>query len=608
MKWRSIPQSLRNLREYFNSGSLEALPLRHALRDYSRGKFTSDLYAGLSVALLAIPQGMAYALIAGLPNVSFGILCSAVAAVVAALFVSSRFTICGPTNATALLTFSVLSGTAAGVSQPLLLLPVLIFIAGLLLIIGAYLRFADLVTYISRSVVVGYITGAACLIMTGQLREVFGIQIPAGETASGVFAGQIRDFFRWFPGFDHWALLLSTATILTYFGIRRYLPKWPAFAGALVVGALLGWIMRLGTAGKNLVMIQPFSRENLLPAVPDLTDLAVLEQVPQLFGPAIALAFLAALEMSVMGKTLGSKSGSRYDANQDLLALGMANVVGSFISAMPSSGSLTRSALNFQSGSRTQLSGLFSGLIAGIGVLLLGGLVSVVPRCSLAALVICIAISLIHPRHLRICLKATSSDATTLIITLLATLLLPLHVAIFIGVATSVVLYLRKASRPMLVEYEFNTGGELTERAQNAPRQNPQISIVHVEGELFFGAAELFRTQIQRTVVDPSLKIIILRMKNARHLDATSVMALEELVAFLHAKLRHLIISGASKSVYRVLRNSGMVEIVGRENIFMGSPGNPNLSTRNALKRAQQLLGGAKADIRIFIDPNKPAE
>jgi SulP family sulfate permease len=134
-----------------------------------------------------------------------------------------------------------------------------------------------------------------------------------------------------------------------------------------------------------------------------------------------------------------------------------------------------------------------------------------------------------------------------------------------------------------------------------------------VEGDLFFGAAELFRTQIQRTAADESLKIIILRLKNARHLDATSVLALEDLVKFMRANYRHVLISGATRDVYRVLKNSGVLETVqqganrkaGESNIFLNRPSNPNISTRDALKRAQQLLGGEKADIRIFYDPAK---
>jgi SulP family sulfate permease len=185
------------------------------------------------------------------------------------------------------------------------------------------------------------------------------------------------------------------------------------------------------------------------------------------------------------------------------------------------------------------------------------------------------------------------------------TLLIPLHVAIFAGVGVSIMLYLRKAARPSLVEYAFNQEGNLAEAADGR-RQDPSISIVHVEGELFFGAADLFRTQIQRITADPNLRIMILRLKNARHLDATSVMALEELITIMRASQRDVIVSGAMKDVYRVLKDSGLVEVIGRENIFPGSPSNPNLSTRKALKRAQSILGTDKATVHIYYDPNKP--
>jgi SulP family sulfate permease len=148
--------------------------------------------------------------------------------------------------------------------------------------------------------------------------------------------------------------------------------------------------------------------------------------------------------------------------------------------------------------------------------------------------------------------------------------------------------------------------------SEKRQRPIPAISIVHVEGDLFFGAAELFRTQIQRTVLDPAIKIIILRLKNARHLDATSVMALEDLILFMRERGLHLIVSGATRDVYQVLKKSGILETlqdgcdrsVGESNIFLTNPRNPNLSTRAALKRAQQLIGTEKADIRIFYDPN----
>jgi SulP family sulfate permease len=194
------------------------------------------------------------------------------------------------------------------------------------------------------------------------------------------------------------------------------------------------------------------------------------------------------------------------------------------------------------------------------------------------------------------------------LLTLAATLMVPLHVAIFTGVGVSLMLYLRKASRPSLIEYEFNEEGNLAEASQPGMRQNPAISIVHVEGELFFGAAELFRSQVQQACADPNLRIIILRLKNARHMDATSVMALEDLVRALRADGRDLLISGVMKDIYRVLRDSGMVEVIGKDNLFPSSPSNPNVATRNALKRAQQILGTTEAEVKIFFDPGKKKE
>jgi SulP family sulfate permease len=240
-------------------------------------------------------------------------------------------------------------------------------------------------------------------------------------------------------------------------------------------------------------------------------------------------------------------------------------------------------------------------------------LIDYVPKAALAALVIALSLSLFNVRSIRICLNSTGNDAIVLITTFIATMLAPLHVAIFIGVALSISLFLRKASRPYLVEYEFSDEGELREMGEKRQRPIPAISIVHVEGDLFFGAAELFRTQIQRTVSDPAIQVIILRLKNARHLDATSVMALEDLIRFMRGKGLHLIISGAPREVYRVLKKSGVLVTLqegcdrkaGESNLFITNPRNPNLSTRGALKRAQQLLGTDKADIRIFYDPTQ---
>ena len=609
---KGVVSTLRHLRSetgrFFAENSLDGFPIRHHLKGYSTGAFRKDLRAGLDVALLALPQGMAYASIAKLPPVQ-GIMCAAVAAIVGPLFASSRLTVPGPTNATAFMVGASLLATSNPemFAQNLLLMPLLVLMIGLLLVIGAFFRFADFIQYISRSVVVGYVTGAAVLIAVNQLKHVLGFErgIVSGKTFFGIFAS------TW-SGLSHTEavpLVLAAVTIFLYWLLRKKLPRFPAFAGILVLMSAVGYYIEMSgylkRVGGHMPTLERFEASDIGLKLVSFGDGYILDHLSPLIGIAIAIAFLAALENSMMGKTLGSRTGQQPDMNQDMFSVGITNIFTGLFSGMPASGSPTRSALNLESGSMSPISTIFSGVLCLIGAFTLGHLARYVPTSVLAALIICIAASLINRRNLRICFNATRSDAAVLVITIFATLVMPLHVAIFVGVGVSVILYLRKAAQPQLVEYEFNDKGDLLEAADGQARRLPGISIVHVEGDLFFGAAELFRTQIQRTAADPNLRVIILRLKNARHLDATSVMALEELIKFLNAQGRFLLVSGALRDVYKVLRNSGMIEVIGRDNIFMGVPSNPNISTKNALKRAQELLGTSDAEVHIFYDPNK---
>ncbi|MEM7015431.1 MAG: SulP family inorganic anion transporter, partial [Verrucomicrobiota bacterium] len=490
------------------------------------------------------------------------------------------------------------------------ILPLVVFLVGIMLTVGAYLRVADLIQYISRSVIVGYISGAAVLIIVNQLRHILGIQFDAGEQPRTFFT-IVWQLLKHLGESDLRTFSLALLAGSSYFFLKKHLKGWPIFAISLALASVSYALLTL--VGFHVEAFEGFNLSDLKPRIPRFTEAGIFEDIAALFALAFSIAFLAALENSVMSKTLASRTGDRPDANQDMFAIGISNLVTSFFSTMPSSGSLTRSQLNFTSGAQTRLAGVYSGLFCAIGAVLLAipvwfGLPSImqfIPKCALAALVVCIAASLINTHYIRICLRATRSDAVALVFTFVAALLTPLHVAIFMGVAISIMLYLRKASRPELVEYDFSEDGELSE-PEEGKRRDPLISLVHVEGELFFGAAELFRTQIQRSCHDPNLRVIILRMRNARRLDATSVIALEDLVKYLRSTDRHLIVSGATTDVYRVLKGSGVVNVIGEENIFMDNLNNPNLPTREALKRSQKLLGTTQAEVRIFYDPNQP--
>lgn len=588
-------------REFVRENAIDPLPIRHGLRGYKLSDLRADAGAGLNVALLAFPQGMAYAAIADLP-IKYGIVSGAIAAIVAPLFAGSRHTILGPTNATAFMLFASIASFAA--AERLFYLPLLVLFIGVLLTIGAFFRVAELVQYVSRSVVVGYITGAAVLIIANQLDHLLGIQLPEGAAAATkTFFTILQGTFSAIETMQWEAAALAATTFLLWYFLNLRLPRLPVFAITLVVMSVVYELLHR-YAGWDLATFASFSIADLAPQMPQIGARGFFSDVSLLIGIAFSIAFLASLENSVMSKTLASRVGDRPDVNQDMLSVGIANLAASVTGGMPASGSLTRSALNFSSGAVSRFSSIISGFLCIGGLLVLGDYMDHVPKCVIAMLVVCIATSVINRHHIRISLYATAQDAAVLITTFISALIMPLNIAIFLGVGISIILYLRAASQPYLTEYEFSEQGELREAGEKRARPIPAISIVHVEGDLFFGAAELFRTQIQKTSLDPDLRVIILRLKNARHLDATSVVALEEMVHFLRKLDRHVLISGATKDVYRVLKNAGTVEVIGRRNIFLNHPRNPNLSTRHALIRAQELLGTTEADIRIFYDPN----
>ena len=621
--FRELLRVGRDVQGYFAADHVTLLPFIAPLHQYSLDKLRHDSRAAVNVTLLAVSQAIAFATIAGLPVV-YGVLCTAVAALVAPLFASSRHTIMGPTNATAFMLFSFFAVNPELAARWHELVPLLVLMVGILATFGSLMRVADLMQFVSRSVLVGYLSGAAVLILTNQLVPFLGVGqwIHAGASAS--FAGLVIELIKVLHHSDWVSLVIGVSTLAIHGGLTWWKPNWPVFAIALVASsALFGTLIRFNVAPFAAAdTFTTFGLQELMPRLPHLFRESIFNDIANLLGVAFAIAFLASLENTLMAKGLASRSGDHADVNQDMFSVGISNIACAIAGGMPASGSLTRSTLNFESGARTRFASFFAGLFSlGLAVLIAAAagwgmpLIDYVPKAALAALVIALSFSLFNMRHIRICLRTTADDATVLVITFVATLLAPLHVAIFIGVAVSISLFLRKASRPYLVEYEFNDEGELLEMGEKRQRPIPAISIVHVEGDLFFGAAELFRTQIQRTVSDPAIQVIILRLKNARHLDATSVLALEDLIRFMRNKGLHLIVSGASREVYGVLKKSGVLLTLqegcdrkaGESNLFLTNPRNPNLSTREALKRAQQLLGTDKADIRIFYDPNKSA-
>jgi SulP family sulfate permease len=250
----------------------------------------------------------------------------------------------------------------------------------------------------------------------------------------------------------------------------------------------------------------------------------------------------------------------------------------------------------------TGASNLWTGLFLVLGYLLLGSLVAYIPVPALATLVVFIGASLIKARQIQAVSRATRSDLITFTVTLLVGLIFSLQMAIFAGVVTSILLFLRKVAEPEMVEYGYNDEGELAELSPKTRRPEPEVSIVHVEGELFFAAADLFYEQIRRVGEDPNLRVLILKLLNAHHMDATSVMALEELLDYLKEKNCHVLLCEVRRDVLRILKNAGVLSRMNRKNIFPHTQSNPTLSTAKAIRRAKFLTTGEQAKVTIFAE------
>ena len=597
---------MADLARYFRRGiaatreynTLHFFPLRRSLAGYRPEFFKGDLRAGINVALLAFPQGMAYALIAGLP-IQYGIYGSAIAALVAPIFAGSRFITMGPTNATSVMLLSAFASLGIVGAEKIAMVPLLILLVGLFILIGAYLKVANLVQYISRSVITGYITAAALLIITNQVPKALGLEL---EGKGATFVESVALMLAAIGTVDGITVLVSLATAGLYLLLNRQCRTLPNVAITLVVISLLTEL--LVGHGSSVHFLTGINAADWSLTLPQIR----LSDIQALTSPALAIALLCILEGLSIGKSLAAKTGARIDANQAMFSIGMANVGCAFFSGMPASGSLTRSTLSETSGARTVLASYISGAIVFVGAFLLGPFTQYIPQCALAVLVITIGVSLINRHAIRIVTRSTKSDAVVFATTFLCGMIMPLDSAIYMGVGISIVLFLKKVARPEMVEYAFNESGELAQMTQPDQRSIPEVSIVHVEGELFFGAADLLRDQMRRLCEDPNLKIVVLKMRNAHHLDATGVMALEELIRYMQEKGRYLILSEAKADLIRVLKNSGMYDLIEARNIFSDDPANPTLSTAKALKRAKEHLGDTEANVSIYVDPLRDEE
>lgn len=576
------------------------LPILKELYTYRVSKLRADLVAGSTVALVSIPQTIGFALIVGLPPQTV-IYSAIICAFFTALFCSSKHLVAGPTTSISIILASTIF-TMGESFDALSVVVTLAFLIGLIQVIAGVVKLGTLNRFISRSVIIGYTTGVSLLIAAGQINNLLGIPKAQGADFVTVILNVGRSLAVAEIGFVSTGI--GVFTVLVLFLLTKLRPHWPGGMMVLVLFGLIVFVFKLGRF-EDVLLIRDIGQ--ILPELPTIGNgpsfSKIINMVPYLMSPAIAIAILGMLETVSLTKSVATSSGQKINPNQDMVALGLGNMMAGVFGTMPGSSSFLRTATNYQSGGKTQLAAAFGALIVGAIIVALAPVANHIPIASLAGMLIFISIRMIKLDHIAIAMKSTRSDGIVFIATFLATLFLSLNTAIYVGVGMSLVFFLRKAASPQLVEYGFNESGNL-EALEEGQRQTQQISIIHVEGELFFGAAEVFQDQIRYLAEDSNIKVFILRLKNARHIDCTSIMALQQLLDFLKKSDRSLLISGINEEIERVLVNSGFMAKIGAENVFQ-SEQNLTMSTKRALLRASHILQSTDADIRIFYDKER---
>lgn len=576
------------------SASINPFQILKNLKSCSKEDAINDLKAGLSVAMLSFSMGIAYAMIAGLP-VKYGLFGGIIAAFVSFVFSSSRFIMFGPSNASAVMLMSAFASMGLETeAQRVAAASAVVFFVGLFLIVASFLKITNFVRYVSRTVITGYITAGGLLIIANQLNSALGIQ--EIEKSSPNLFGELSQTLSAIGDCNVQAISVCALTLAILFACKIFFKKLPAQAIALILAATICAIF-----GKfhdlDLSYIASVSVSDWSFTPPDF------KQVPlrQLAISSLAVALFCVIESTSIGKSMAAKNAERLNSNQEMFSLGIANMLASLFSSTVESGSLTRSAAANDAGARTVFINLFSGIFMLLGVFVFGSYIGYIPSASLSAVVIVIAFSLFSRKALRLALRSTWEDALVFWLTFITGVVSSLDDAVYAGVCASIILFLKKASAPEVMEVAIGDDGEERKLKDPAQKRDPEISIVHVGGNLFFGASDVFQDQVRRICQSPSIKVLILKLRSAINFDASSAADIDELASQMRERGGVLYLCEVSPEIMKVLKSSKVAKSVGEENIFAYTDENPTLSTAYALKAAKKFLKGGRAEVEIYV-------
>ena len=576
---------------------LRLLPFLRWWPRVNRGSLRADGLAGLTGGLILVPQGVAFATIAGMPP-EYGLYAAMLPAVVAALWGSSWHLVSGPTTAISIVVFATMSPLAEpGSPQFVALVLTLTFFVGVFQLLLGILRLGTLVNFVSHTVVVGFTSGAAVLIAASQVKNFFGLPIPRGASVAEVVQG----LFAHLTEIQPWIFLVALVTLLVC-ALSKYLwPRLPHMivgmvAGSALAAALNAW---LGPQATGLSSIGALSI-----GFPPLSSPDWSWDTAQRIAPiAAAVALLALTEAVSIARAMALSSGQRIDGNQEFIGQGLSNIVGAFFSGYASSGSFNRSGLNYVAGAQTPLAAVFSAGFLLLIMLFLAPLAQYLPTAAMAGILFVVAWGLIDTTQIVETWRASRSEFGVLLATFLATLTLQLEFAIYVGVGLSLILYLRRTSQPGVEDVKPVPGRSAPMFSTDTGLPDcPQLKIVRINGSLFFGAVNHLQEAFQAIdEANPAHRHVLLVASGINFIDLGGAHMLAQEAARRKALGGALYITHLKDEPMATLRQSGVYDQIGSSHFFRAGQ-----DTLEILKNRLAPDVCARCTVRVFA-PCGPA-
>ena len=578
--------------------------------NYSLRTARADLLAGLTVAAISLPQAMAYALIAGI-DPRFGLYSAIVVTFVASVFGSSNHLINGPTNAISLVVFSALAfidpEARFDAYQATFLLAVMI---GVTQIVIAVFRLGDLTRYISESVVIGFMTGAGFLVALSQVGNLLGIK----DRGTGHQHVLVRFWNTLTEGgpVNAYALGTGIGTIVLIVSLRqvgrRYrLPQMEmllALIAMTVVAAYFGWTIP-GADNKTVLSVIGNVPASLpMPHIPEIK----FWWVQEMSSSVLAISFLGLIEALAIAKSIASNTRQPLDYNRQCLAEGLANLAGGFFQCLPGSGSLTRSAINFQAGAMTRFSGVFAAAAVALVVVLFAPLARYIPKAALAGLLLLTAYHLVDWNRLSYAIRASRFDAGLVAVTAFACVFISVEFSILIGVALSILLFVPRAARLRAQELVVASEGIVRERIPSDPKCTALL-IYDIEGELFFGAApdvDRHFDELKHRLRD-GIQVLVLRVKRTRNPDMVFMERLEHFLRDMEKLGVIVLLCGVRGDFAQGLENLRFYDWLPSERVFLEEDKDYS-ATLKAVRHSYRIIENNACDHCAQKEPAKQDE